>query len=75
MNELHQNKHEQLVLHMQALSQSISVLIQQIKGAQQEHQNTRKLLEGLASILGYEYSQDAKRWVKKEKLEELRKAP
>lgn len=74
MNDRHAEKHEQTTLLLEKLAASINTLAQRLNEAQKEHQETRNLLSQAMKTLGYEYSEDASRWVKKEKLEELRKA-
>lgn len=73
MDAHHTERHEQIALVLEKLTASINVLAARLSEAQKKHQETRSLMESAMKTLGYEYSQDAKRWVKKEKLEELRK--
>lgn len=72
-NDRHADKHEGIGLMMEKLAGSINTLGQRQQEIQKDQQETRNLLQAAMSTLGYEYSQDAKRWVTKEKLEELRR--
>ena len=57
------------------LRASIANLIQALTRSQQEHQETRSIMEKLGRVAGLEYSQDVSDWVSKKKLTELKAHP
>ena len=71
MNDQHAEKHEKITLSLEKLTATLNVLLQRLQEDQTTHRETRSLLEAAMRTLGYEYSQDAKRWVKAEKLAAL----
>lgn len=73
MNDSHIDKHEAIILSIEKLTVAINALAQRLEQNQQSIQDTRNQLDAAMKTIGYEYSQDAKRWVKEEKLAELRK--
>ena len=73
MDEKHFEKHENISLTLEKLMTSFNLLATRFQEMTKEQQETRNSLEAAMRILGYEYSQDAKRWVTREKLEALRK--
>ena len=73
MDDHHGEKHEAIALKLEALTASFNLLAQRLQQVQKDNQETRTSLETAMKVLGYAYSQDANRWVKKEKLEALQK--
>lgn len=57
------------------MKERIKVLEMALQQVQAQHQQTRNAMEKLAAISGLEYSNDIQDWVKKDKLDALRKAP